>query len=483
MAAATGRVLSRRDVLKVGPTAGSALVMAACGDPIVVDRVVVVPQVVEREVVVEQPVFTERVVIVEKPVVVEQRVVVTRLVTPLPSYEPSPTTAGPPGITMSTATSGTERPAQTAPIKVRAAISAALVGDGTPDFSAVDSFADLDLEVLDDSGNVAERLLARAAAGDLPDVLIGIPGSLVTGLDELEMLAPLDSALGPEQEFLPEMTALGRRRRGLAGMPITGHPTYLLASRERLDHAGIADIGSRYADLGEAARRLTDPETHRYGFGVVSGLPELETVTRSAGQVPWSDSAVAAWQWYADLWLQERVSPPPVAWDGQGGAGEAVASSRVALAVAHGRALRRLVDLPADLRATCEVLPLPAWMEQARQVPMAAAFTAARSDSDVTALEAVVTLAGPAKIPDSASGIPAWTPALGDTAIRLGLDLEQLLDSRDAWARPLAEDSVWRQQVASLDAAVVSTLVLGQPVHDAAAALEAEFAQATAARG
>ena len=483
MAAETGRVLSRRGVLKAGSTAGTALIMAACGAPIVVERVVVVPKVVEREIVVEQPVFNERVVIVEKPVVVERQVVVTRLVTPSPPHEPSPTPAATAGVTVATATPRTERPAQTALSRVRAAISPALVRDDTPDFSAVDSIADLDLEVLDGSGNAVERLLARAAAGDLPDVLIGIPGGLVTGLDELEMLAPLETALGPEHGFLPEMTALGRRGGGLAGMPIAGYPTYLLASRERLERAGVVNIGGTYDDLGDAARRLTDLETYRYGFGVVSSLPELETVTRSTGQVPWNTAAVAAWQWYADLWLQERVSPSPNAWDGQGGAGEAVASGRVALAIAHGRALHRLVDLPPDSRAAWEALPLPAWVEQARQVPLAAAFTAARIEGDVTALEAAVALAGPAKIHDTASGTPAWTPALDDSAIRLGLRLEQLLESSDAWATPLAEDSVWRRRVASLDAAVVSTLVLGQPVHEAAATLEAEFSRATAAIG
>jgi ABC-type glycerol-3-phosphate transport system substrate-binding protein len=453
------------------------MILAACGTPVVVERVIVVPKVVER------PVFTERLVIVEKPVVVEKHVAVTRLVTPSPTAEPPPTPAPTARPMDATATARTEVGAQAAPVKLRAAISPNLVRDGRPDLGAFDSTAAIELEVLDGGSSAAARLLARAAAGDLPDVLIGVPGSLVMGLDELEMLASLDAALGPEQGFLPEMTALGLREDRQIGMPITGHATHLLASRERLDRAGVADVGSTYDDLGDAARRLTDPETYRYGFGVVSGLPELETVTRSAGPFPESDAAVAAWQWYQNLWLQERVSPPPNAWDSQGGAGETVVAGHAALAIVHGRALSRLERLPLASRAGWEALPLPGWGEQARQVPLAAAFTAARRGSDMAAIDAAVALAGPSEILDMAAGIPAWTPLLDDTSSRLGMDLEQLLESREAWTAPLVEGSGWRQRAASLDAAIHSTLVLGEPAEDSAARLEAELAEAATIRG
>ena len=438
--------------------AGAALTLAACGDPIVLERVVVVPKIVEREIVVERPVVTEREVIVEREVVVEKEVVVTRLITPTPTSRPAVIASQP-----------LPQPAR---VQLRAAISPAFARQGAPDLNGVAQIADVALEVLDAGGGSAERLLARAAAGDLPDLLIGVPGGLVTALDALEALAPLDTALGAEHEFLAEMLALGRRDRGLVGMPVSGYPTFLFASRRRLEDAGVTDVGAAYAALGETARRLTDPETYVYGFGVVAGLPELETVARSAGPFPASEPALSAWQWYADQWLLERVAPPPSAWDGQGAAGEAVVEGRVALAIAHGRAVNRLAALPPDTRDGWDLLPLPAWAEAERRVPMAAAFIAAGRDGDAAAAQTAVALAGPARTLASGPGTPAWAPALDAAATELRLNPEHLLDARHAWTIPLIETTDWRTRLHDLDAAVHGSLTLGRPAAEAAAALQ-----------
>lgn len=464
------RRMSRRRVLESGTAVGAALTLAACGAPIVVERVVVIPKIVEREVVVERPVITERTVIVEQEVAVEKEVVVTRLVTPPPTPAPTP------------------RPtvATPAPALVRAtlhaAISPALAREGRPDLSAVDSMVDLRLETLDAGHASEQRLLARAAAGDLPDLLLGVAGGLVTALDRLEALAPLDTALDEAHGFLPEMLALGRHERGLVGMPLGGYPTYLLASQRRLDEGGVADVGATYAALAETAQRLTDPETYTYGLGVVAGLPELETVTRSAGLFPSSEAAVQAWQWYADQWLHERVSPPPSAWDGEGAAGEAILSGRVALSIAHGRALNRLAARSGDTAGGWDAWPLPAWPDAERQTPMAGAFIAVRQGSDEAAADTAVALPGPARAFDRGPGTPAWPPALRAAAARLGLDPEHLLEARDAWTRPLAESADWRRRTMDLDAAVHDSLTLGQPAAEAAAALQTNAA-ASAARG
>ena len=466
----SSRGLSRRRVLASGAGAGATLALAACGDPIVVERVVVVTNVVEREVVVERPVVTEREVIIEREVVVEREVIVTRLVTPPPT--PSPTPLPAPRPTVATP----ETPPQPLKAQLRAAISPAYARGGAPDLGSFGTTADLTLEVLDAGGDSSARLLARAAAGDLPDLLIGVPGGLVTALDAMEALAPLDTTLGEEHGFLPEMLALGRRDRGLVGMPVSGHPTYLLASRRRLEQGGVADAGATYPELTETARRLTDPETYTYGFGVVAGLPELETVARSAGPFPTSEAALNAWQWYADQWLHERVSPPPSAWDGQGAAGATVVHGRVALAIAHGRTLQRLATLPPERNADWETLPLPAWPEAARQVPMAAAFITSVHAGDAAAAEASVALAGPARTFD-AGGMSAWTPALDDVSERLGLNLEQLLEARAAWTVPLVETAGWLARTADLDSAVHNSLTLGQPAAEVAAALQSQSAQ------
>ena len=450
-----GRGLSRRDVLQVGMAAGAALCLAACGAPIVVERVVVVPELVEREVVVERPVFTERVVIVEKPVIVEREVVVTRFVTPPP-----------------TVAARTEPAPEPAKATLHAAISSALARGGPPDLGAVTSSVDLKLEVLDQGGDSPGRLLARAAAGDMPDLLVGVPGGLVTALDALEALAPMDSALGEDHGFLAEMLALGRRERGIVGLPMSGHPTYLLAGRRRLEWAGVAEMGSTYEALEQTARRLTDPETYTYGFGVIAGLPELETVAGSAGTFPADEAAVNAWQWYANQWLREDTAPPPSAWDGQGAAGEAVLDGRVALTVAHGRALSRLAALPPEQHSEWEMSPLPSWPEAERRVPMAAAFIAAGKGDDGTAADAAVALAGLASTFNAGPATPARTPALNDEAARLGLEPDILLEARDAWRAPLVESADWQARTADLDVAVHHSLTLGKPAAEVAAELQ-----------
>ena len=452
----TSRGLSRRELLHAGPAAGAVLALAACGAPVVVERVVVVPKVVEHEVIVKRPVVTERVVIVERPVVVERDVVVTRLITP----PPTPTAVQP-----------ESRPARVkAPL--RAAISPAFARGSVPDLSRADIPAELTLEVLDAHSSNPARLVARAAAGDLPDLLIGVSGGLVTALDALEMLAPLDDAISAEHEFVAEFIELGRREHGTMGMPVSGHPTHLLAGRQRLDLAGVSDAGATYDALGETARRLTDPETFTYGFGVVAGLPELETVAGSAGTFPNSERALTAWQWYVDLWRLERVSPPPSAWDGQGTAGEAVLDGRIALAIAHGRALSRLASLPTDRRAEWEVLPLPAWPDAVRRTPMAAAYIAAGEGAEDSVIEAAIALAGPAQAFDTDSATPAWAPALNDAAGGLGLELDSLLEAQGAWSTPIIETVDWRVRAVDLDVAVHNSLTLGQTARESAVALQ-----------
>ncbi|MCY3749105.1 MAG: hypothetical protein OXG64_07405 [Chloroflexi bacterium] len=461
-----GRGLSRRAVLQVGTASGAALFLAACGAPTVVERVVVVPRMVEREVVVERPVFTERLVIVEKPVIVEREVVVTRFVTPPPTpaarSEPAP------------------EPVRAA---LRALISPALARGGPPDLGAISASADLKMEVLDHGGDGPGRLLARAAAGDLPDLLVGVPGGLMTALDALEALATMDAALGGEHGFLAEMLDLGRRERGLVGLPVNAHSTYLLASRGRLELGGIDEVGSTYEALGETARRLTDPETYTYGFGVIAGLPELETVAGSAGTFPTDEAAMEAWQWYADQWLRERVSPPPSAWDGQGAAAEAVLSGRIALTVAHGRALSRLAALPPERPSEWEALPLPSWPEAERRVPMAAAFIAAAQGDDGTAADTAVALAGWASSFDAVPATPALTPALNDEAARLGLALGSLLEARDAWRMPIVETPDWHTRATALDIAVHHSLTLGSPASEVLADLRARQAETSSTSG
>ncbi len=468
---------SRRQALTLAPAAGAAVLLAACGAPTLVERVVVVPRVVEREVVVERPIVIERTVVVERappaptppPPAPTPPPPAPTPPPPVPTPPlPVPPTAVPPPAPPPAAARPEPSPRPT-PTRLRLALARSILGAQPPNLRLTDASVQLVPEALDPR---TDLLLARAAAGEAPDLLAGLPGPQLTRLHAADALAPLDAGLPQDHDLAEAMLALGRRGGRLVGMPLRGYPTYLLANPQRMQQAGVADPGATFPDLAEAASRMTDPDTFAYGFGVVAGLSELETAARSAGEFPSHPAALDAWQWYVDLWQTARVSPPPAAWDGQGNPGRAIVNGRVGMALVHARALRPLAALRPPERAAWDLRPLPAWPDaERRQVPMAAAFVAARQDADPAAAAVAAALAGPADLLADSLAVPAWTPALAATARRLGVDPAPLVESRPAWVRPLVETSRWLNAAPLLHAAVQATITRGHPIPQAASSL------------
>jgi ABC-type glycerol-3-phosphate transport system substrate-binding protein len=215
-----------------------------------------------------------------------------------------------------------------------------------------------------------------------------------------------------------------------------------------LERAGISQLGETYPERLDDARRLTDAETHVYGWGVVADLPELETVAGSAGVGVWSkdgresgldaENFVSAWQWYADLIHVERVSPPCSAWDGLLGGHWALTEGRVAMTLRSHWVHEALVQEAGPEGVTWRTGGVPQWEQAAAAVPVNADYSAvtAQTAQPAAAAELAWFLASEGVQPSSHPGIPAWLPALEQAAEWWQTDASALLASRTAWARP-----------------------------------------------
>ncbi len=349
-------------------------------------------------------------------------------------------------------------------VALRIAVNRRFSNRSSTPFESITTPAEIKTEIIDTGPAGLEQLKTLALAGHLPDLLVGIPGDTMFSLEALANLSPLDKALTTKHDFLDEMLALGKHNSRLLGLPMSAYPTYLLFSRERFTRAGVHTPGSTFLELEEAARQLTDRERYEYGFGVVAGLPELETVARSAGRFPKSGQALHAWQWYIDQWQKIRTSPPPSTWDGCGDPAHALIRGRVATMIVHGRALDRLIQLPVEAQTDWGIAQMPAWPNLQRRIPLHTAFIAAPGPTpEQAALQLAVEFAGPAQPHTLSYGTPAWIPALAPAAGSARLDLQHLLEARSAWVRPMTETATWRTRNTVLNAAVHSSLTHGQP--------------------
>ena len=349
-------------------------------------------------------------------------------------------------------------------VPLRIAVNPRFANRLSTPFESITTPTEIKAEIIDTGPAGLEKLKTLALAGNLPDLLVGVSGDTMFNLEAFTTLSPLDEALNTKHDFLDEMLALGKLNSRLLGLPMSAHPTYLLFSRERFTRAGVYTPGFTFPELEESARRLTDRERHEYGFGVVAGLPELETVARSAGRFPESGHALQAWQWYIDQWQKIRTSPPPSTWDGRGDPAHALIRGRVATMIVHGRALDRLIQLPEEARTDWDIAPMPAWPNLQRRIPLYTTFIAAPGPTPEQAtLQLAAQFAGPAQPQTLSYGTPSWIPALAPAARSARLDLQHLLEARSAWVRPMTDTATWRTRNTVLNAAVHSSLTYGHP--------------------
>ena len=339
---------------------------------------------------------------------------------------------------------------------------------------------DIDLQVthaIPAPSGLAE-LIAGARRGGEFDLVAGVPGAQLARLAREGLVLALNAWLGG-LDLLPAMERLGRHHQARIGLPLSAYPVYGFVNPQALDRAGVTEPGATYQEWLDAARRLTDRERFAYGWGVVADVPEIETVATSSGGRFWTGAHVApsaGWQWYADLIHREAVSPPPYAWDGLLNAHTALAAGRIAMMLRSAWVLDDLSRNGADA-GPWQLVPLPAWDDRRRAVPVAADYVAVATDArdieaavDVASL--LVTEAWP---PPGARGLPAWRPALETFAETNGLPLETLTESADHWRRPSLEATGAEIAQARLLPAINDVMSSGQPVDARMAALAEEL--------
>lgn len=322
-------------------------------------------------------------------------------------------------------------------------------GDSSPWRERIEAVAihlpwvDLQTSRVDPSPPGLTRTLEAARRGAGFDVVAGIPGTPLAVLDREGLLRPLNALVG-DLDLLPAMRDLAMHSNGFTGLPLSGYPVYAMVNPRALNRAGIHDPGSTYAEWLETAKRLTDRTTSTYGWGVVADLPEIETITRSAGDPFWTGEGVrasSAWQWYADVIHVHEVSPPPQAWDGLLSAHRALAEGRVAMTIRSGWVLDEREPAPDYARELSELVPLPRWGDRPRVVPVRADYAAVAADSPIGPHAAAVALALATDVwqAKGARGVPAWRPAIQHTADSWRVHPAELTESSDAWRRPLLE--------------------------------------------
>ena len=285
---------------------------------------------------------------------------------------------------------------------------------------------------------------------------------------------PLDELITQPDEFVPEALELGRYNRSLLALPLSGFPTLFYVNQMSLEEAGVTLDSTSYPDRLDDARRLTNPEAGKYGWGVVPDLPELETVAGSAASGIWShdqsDTLIGsqkftdAWQWFADLAFIEGVSPHPAAWDSIFGMPSAVLSGRIAMALQSGWALQSFgSDKTSD--GKWAIAPLPEWDGLPRHVPFNAAYTGvtAGSQDPTASAEVAFYLATEGLDPELKVGIPTWVPGLEKLASSLKMDSAVLVEARNAWHRSVLDTPHEKEVAGEIFPALESVMKNGEP--------------------
>lgn len=340
-------------------------------------------------------------------------------------------------------------------------------------------WVDLQASRFDPSPGGLSRALDTARRRDLVDVFAGIPGASVAALDAEGLLRPLNSLVGT-LDLLPAMREVAMHHHAFTGLPLSGYPVYAMVNPRVLNRAGIDDPGGTYREWLETARQLTDRATSTYGWGVVADLPEIETITRSAGDPFWGSEGFSgnyAWQWYADVIHVHGVSPPPHAWDGLLGGHLALAEGHVAMIIRSGWVLDEREQAPDSARDLPELVPLPAWDDHPRVVPVRADYAAVASNSLVGPHAALVASALATDVwqAPGARGVPAWRPAIQHRAESWHVQPGKLTESSAGWRRPLLETPDAALAAPRLLRATDDVMGRGQSVSDCMQALALEL--------
>lgn len=269
-----------------------------------------------------------------------------------------------------------------------------------------------------------------------------------------EELLPLDPLLPPEalSRFHPQALAPFQREGQTLAVPRFFCPWVLYYNRDLFDQAGLPYPSAdwKWADLLEAARRLTRRSEGQYGYLALQsfrcrlqyiwqnggelfdpGAPLRRAPTHSVGRGPGAcrltaDEVVEALEFWREL---EQSSPLERETENLDELYQLFLSGRLAMFPWGGR-LRALAV--ADPRCRWGVAPLPAGRERAALL-VAEAYGVARATQDVDAsLRLVGALVSPETLAEQAA---AGYPLVADPAVQVNFPVEPAFTASLAWAR------------------------------------------------
>lgn len=198
-----------------------------------------------------------------------------------------------------------------------------------------------------------DKLVSAFKAGQGPDVCFADLGGWVPTFAAQGWLEPLDSYLastGTTKQIWPNLWPTVEYEGKRYGLPWYTDCRLLLYNTKMFSDAGLdpAKPPKTWAELVDTAKKLTDPATRTYGYGVSGNKSEVNTLGymmflySNSGLVLTPDYKRAAFntreglealKMYTDLFRVHKVSPPGTAGYGEDEYRTMMAQGKVAMAI------------------------------------------------------------------------------------------------------------------------------------------------------
>ena len=181
------------------------------------------------------------------------------------------------------------------------------------------------------ANDLTKKITTALAGGGGPDLVIADVSS-IPQLGAAKMLIDLTSRFKPiESQFFPGNVAAATFKGAVHAVPFDTSNVALLYNKKLFDKAGIAQPPGTWDDLLSSAKELTGGDQYGYmlgasGYGSFLFWPWLwqnggEVLDDAGAKVLFnSPEGLAAWSFYANLYLTHKVVPPTFlgvtqAWD------------------------------------------------------------------------------------------------------------------------------------------------------------------------
>lgn len=168
-----------------------------------------------------------------------------------------------------------------------------------------------------------DKLVTAVKGGEGPDV-VSVDSAWVAGLAAAEILKPIDEQFAPiKSEFFPGPTATGAYLGKQYAVPWYTNNVALFWNKTMFKNAGLERAPADWNELVDFGKKLTGDGKYGLmlgskGFGAFLWFPFAwqngTTLISEDGKKAEFDSAAGqeAWQFYADLYLKEKIVPEDI---------------------------------------------------------------------------------------------------------------------------------------------------------------------------